>query len=76
LLAFTTESLNQGQPVELGQHDIDDGSVIRNRLRHLVAAFTIGAMVDGLAAFFQSINHESGYLPIILDHENAHNGGS
>jgi hypothetical protein len=33
-------------------------------------------MVDGEAALFQSINHERGNLPIILDHENAHNGGS
>src|ERR1051325_1444389 len=72
MFPFTPQCLHQRESVELGQHDVDHGRVVRNRLGHFQAALPVRTMVHGKAALLQSVRNERTDLLVILNDENAH----
>src|SRR4051812_29909062 len=49
------QCLDHAKAVELWQHDVDHGDVIRNASSHHEALFSIGALIDRIAALLEAI---------------------
>ena len=70
---FLAQRLHQGQAVELGEHDVDDGRIVRDRPGHEQAFLAIRAVVYRKAALLETIDQEGGDLLVIFHHEDSHN---
>src|SRR5215831_47831 len=66
------ELFDQGQPVQLGQHDVDDRGVVRDAQSQTEPVLTVAGVVDGKARLAETLHHEAGEGRIVLDDQNSH----
>ena len=75
-------ALDHLEAIEVGQHQVDDGDVVRAGRCQGETGLAVGRMVDDEAGFAQAVGHEVGDLRVVLDEQRAHrlqqnrNGGS
>src|ERR1043166_5167990 len=69
---FATQSLDKAEAIEFGQHDVDHGSVIRDRTSHRQGLLSVGTMVHRETALLQPLQDEGSDLFIIFHHQNSH----
>jgi hypothetical protein len=67
------ETSDEAEPVQLGEHDVDDGGVIVDGAGERQASSSpSGAGVDGIAILLQAIGHERGDLGVVFNDQDAH----
>ena len=72
LREVAAEALDEGQAIELGQHDVDDGAVIRGGGGQQLRLLAVRAAVHGKAILLQTLHDERSDFRIILDHQDSH----
>src|ERR1043166_573919 len=63
---FLTDPVDEGETVELGQHDIDHERVVTTHESELQAFLAVGGLIDREARLLQAFGHESGDLRVVL----------
>ena len=71
-IAVLADLLDELQPIELGQHAIDDGHVIGSRQRQRETDLAVGGVVDDMARFLETVHQIALRLEIVFNDKNAH----
>ena len=69
---LAAEFVQDAQAVELGQHEVENGSVVGIFQRVDQAGFAVGAMIDRAAAFLESFDDERRQRHVVFNHEQSH----
>jgi hypothetical protein len=64
--------IDEGQPVDLRQHDVHDRDVVRGARRQLEPALAVRGDVHGVARLSQPLADEIGNRRVVLDDEQPH----
>ena len=72
VLPVSAQALHDGQAVELGQAEVDDGQVERILARQEQAVFAVGGLVDPVALGFELAGQAQPQGSVVFDQQQAH----
>src|SRR5204863_7122707 len=67
-----TESLDDGQPIASGEHQIEHDRVVPFPPRQVESLIAVGCMIDGISCLSKPAHHERTNRGIVFDNEDAH----
>jgi hypothetical protein len=72
LVLLRAQGLDQRQPIELGEHEVNDGGRVVTLPGERKAIEAVGRVVHGKARLLQPAGDKGGELGIVLDDQDAH----
>ena len=72
LRAFLAPAVEHGQPVDLGQAEVEDDRVVVFGRAEIMAVLAVGGEIDGIAGAFERRAQLAPEIGFVLDDQNAH----
>ena len=76
LLAGGAQRLDHAEPIQLGQHAIDDQHVVFRARRQQQAFLAAVHHLHVVAALLQALGHVAGGIAVVLDDQHVHRSGA